>query len=69
MDSYRYFVSYTGSNGSGQVFGNSDISLAQPVRSGKDIRYIEQLIKNSNDLTFVTLLNVRQFDPDNEASS
>jgi hypothetical protein len=59
---YRYFLSFTGSNYAGQIFGWQDINLDQPITSGAVIKQVEGWLKETNDLTHVTLLNFQRFD-------
>ncbi|GGQ44087.1 hypothetical protein [Couchioplanes azureus] len=59
---YRYFVSFTGMNHAGQVFGWQDLNLPEPITSGAVIRKVQDYLIETSDLTKVTLLTFQRFD-------
>jgi hypothetical protein len=60
--SYRYFLSFTGSNHAGPIFGWHDLALDQPITSGTVLKEIESQLKKAHGLAHVTLLSFQRFD-------
>ncbi|OJF09791.1 hypothetical protein [Couchioplanes caeruleus] len=66
---YRYFVSFTGSNHAGQVFGWKDLTLAEPITSGAVIEKGQDYLIKITSMIKVTLLTFQRFDTDTDTDA
>jgi hypothetical protein len=55
----KYFIAYEAVSGLNQSTKNDIIDTPQPISSIGDIRTIEEELKNSNNLDYVTIVSLQ----------
>jgi hypothetical protein len=54
----KYFIAFVAPTGN----GNTQIDLERPIRSLKDVQYVEKLIRNASDQPVVCVTSWQRFE-------